>query len=52
MSVLFVEDNARIATEEGAVNDVVSVMRTHSDRPEVLEPVCALLLSLSMEGRP
>ena len=49
-AILYVEDNARIVTEEKGVNDIVATMKKHMASPEVIEAAEAVLLALSMEG--
>lgn len=47
---MFTEDNTGAATQDGGVDVVVGVLQTHADSPRVVEAVCAVLLSLAMEG--
>ena len=44
------EENSRIATEEGAIYDVVKSMRAHPDDVSLNESACTALLGLAMEG--
>jgi hypothetical protein len=47
----FPEDNVRTLTENQGIFVVVEAMKTHANSPELLEAACAVILSLSMEGR-